>query len=141
MQVESTILADYVQENHGKLYITGGGIDTIFAGKIPVRHPSLGIAFRLTLSPAELGRTHRLEILLVNADGGRIATPVTAKIQADRPPQGTDGWPVTVPLAIHFAQVEFPAFGHYQFELMVNNSSIKVIPLRVVQAQASRKSS
>ena len=132
MQVNSAILADFVQENHGKLYITGGGIDTLFANAVPVRHPSLGIAFRLTLSPAELGRTHQLEILLVNADGGRIAT-VNAKIQAERPIQGT-GWPVSVPLAINFAQIEFPTFGDYQFELMVNNSSINTIPFRVVQA-------
>jgi hypothetical protein len=132
MQVNSAILADFVQENHGKLYITGGGIDTLFANAVPVRHPSLGIAFRLTLSPAELGRTHQLEILLVNADGGRIAT-VNAKIQAERPVQGT-GWPVSVPLALNFAQIEFPAFGEYQFELMVNNSSINTIPFRVMQA-------
>lgn len=137
MQVNSAILADFVQENHGKLYITGGGIDTLFAKTVPVRHPSLGIAFRLTLSPAELGRTHELEILLVNADGGRIAT-VKAKIQADRPVQST-GWPVSVPLAINFAQIEFPAFGDYQFELMVNNSSINTIPFRVVQAPATQK--
>ena len=132
MQVNSAILADFVQENHGKLYITGGGIDTLFANAAPVRHSSLGIAFRLTLSPAELGRTHELEILLVNADGGRIAT-VKAKIQAERPVQST-GWPVSVPLALNFAQIEFPVFGEYQFELMVNNSSINTIPFRVVQA-------
>ena len=132
MQVNSAILADFVQENHGKLYITGGGIDTLFANAAPVRHPSLGITFRLTLSPAELGRTHELEILLVNADGGRIAT-VKAKIQAERPVQST-GWPVSVPLALNFAQIEFPVFGEYQFELMVNNSSINTIPFRVVQA-------
>jgi len=132
MQVNSAILADFVQENHGKLYITGGGIDTLFANAAPVRHTSLGIAFRLTLSPAELGRTHELEILLVNADGGRIAT-VKAKIQAERPVQST-GWPVSVPLALNFAQIEFPVFGEYQFELMVNNSSINTIPFRVVQA-------
>jgi len=137
MQVNSAILADFVQENHGKLYITGGGIDTLYAKTVPARHPSLGIAFRLTLSPAELGRTHELEILLVNADGGRIAT-VKAKIQAERPAQPT-GWPVTVPLAINFAQIEFPAFGDYQFELMVNNSSINNIPFRVIQASAPKK--
>ena len=138
MQVDSAILADFVQENHGKLYITGGGIDTLFANAVPVRHPSLGIAFRLTLSPAELGRSHQLEILLVNADGGRLAT-VTAKIQADRPPQGTTGWPVSVPLAINFAQIEFPAFGDYQFDLMVNNSSINSIRFRVVQAPTAQR--
>lgn len=138
MQVDSAILADFVQENHGKLYITGGGIDTLFANAVPVRHPSLGIAFRLTLSPAELGRSHQLEILLVNADGGRIAT-VTAKIQADRPPQGTTGWPASVPLAINFANIEFPAFGDYQFDLMVNNSSIKDIRFRVVPAPSVQK--
>ena len=135
MQVESAILADFVQENNRKLYITGGGIDTIFAQTIPVRHPSLGIAFRLILSPAELGRPHQLEILLVNADGGRLAT-VNAKIQAERPPQGSGGWPVSVPLAINFANIEFPAFGDYQFDLMVNNSSIENIRFRVIEAPA-----
>ena len=132
MQVNIAILADYVEVINGKLYVMGGGVENVFAGTVPVKHPSLGIAFRLTLSPAELGRTHQLEILLVNADGGRIAT-VNAKIQAERPVQGT-GWPVSVPLAINFAQIEFPAFGDYQFELMVNNSSINTIPFRVVQA-------
>ena len=138
MQVDSAILADFVQENHGKLYITGGGIDTLFANAVPVRHPSLGIAFRLTLSPAELGRSHQLEVLLVNADGGRLAT-VTAKIQADRPPQGTTGWPVSVPLAINFANIEFPTLGDYQFDLMVNNSSINSIRFRVVQVPTAQR--
>ena len=138
MQVNIAVLADYVQVENGKLYISGGGIDTISANSAPVKHPSLGIAFRLSLSPAELGRTHELEILLVNADGGRIAT-VKAKIQAERPVQGTGGWPVSVPLAINFAQIEFPVFGDYQFELMVNNSSINTIPFRVVQARAPQK--
>ena len=138
MQVNIAILADYVEVINGKLYIMGGGVENIFAGTVPTKHPSLGIAFRLSLSPAELGRTHELEILLVNADGGRIAT-VKAKIQAERPVQGTGGWPVSVPLAINFAQIEFSALGGYQFELMVNNSSIHNIPFRVVQAPASQK--
>ena len=137
MQVNIAILADYVEVINGKLYIMGGGVENIFAGTVPSKHPSLGIAFRLTLSPAELGRTHELEILLVNADGGRIAT-VKAKIQAERPVQST-GWPVSVPLALNFAQIEFPVFGEYQFELMVNNSSINTIPFRVVQAPAIQK--
>lgn len=133
MQVESAILADYVQANQGKLYITGGGIDTIFASKIPAQHASLGVAFRLSLSPAELGQTHQLEILLVNADGERM-TSVKVKVHADRPEQGTDGWPVTVAVAMNFFQLEFPVLGHYQFELMLNNSSMKEIPFRVVHS-------
>lgn len=140
MQVDSAILADYVQENNGKLYITGGGIDTLFVNSniLPVRHPSIGIAFRLILSPAELFRTHHLEILLVNADGGRLAT-VNAQIRVDSPPQGTSGWPISVPLAINFTNLEFPSLGDYQFELMLNNSSIKSIPLRVVQNPSVQK--
>ncbi len=135
MQVDSAILADFVQENHGKLYITGGGIEILFANTVPVRHLSLGIAFRLILSPAELGRSHQVEILLVNADGGRIAA-INAKVQADRPQQGAGGWPMSIPLAVNIPNIEFPAFGDYQFDIIVNNFSIKNIPFRVVAATA-----
>lgn len=131
MQIDFAILADYVQENGGKLYVIGGGIDRIFAQGVPCVHPNLGFAARLEVTPAEQNRQHEIEFIISNADGGRVAK-LDGKIQPQqRPEGGMKGMRLKPLLAINLPNVQFKEFGSYQIEVVVNNTSIKQIPFSV----------
>ena len=45
--VDVALLADAVQAVRGKLFILGGGWDTLWVQRFPARHPSLAIGLRL----------------------------------------------------------------------------------------------
>jgi hypothetical protein len=45
--VDVALLADAVQAVRGKLFILGGGWDTLWVRSFPARHPSLAIGLRL----------------------------------------------------------------------------------------------
>ncbi|MBI3292954.1 MAG: hypothetical protein HYZ73_09155 [Elusimicrobia bacterium] len=135
MEVEFALLADFVQAtSDGKLTVVGGNIDTLWAGTEPIQHPVLGFAVKFLLSPAEVGRVHEVEILLINDDGVRI-TRIPGSLQTQRPEQGLRGRRPGALLTMNFHSLQFPRFGNYQFDIMVNNTSLKQVPLRVAQRQ------
>ena len=84
-------------------------------------------------------RKHKIEINLMDEDGKRIGT-VGAEIELQKNPNLSSGWRQGFLSVINLNQLTFKKFGDYNFELVVNNTSLKSIPIRVaehVQIQAS----
>jgi len=132
MEVDFSFLADAAEATSGKIYVIGGAFDTIWAQTVPVAHPHLSFVMRLVLSPAELGQVHKVELVLVDEDGTRITSVggnITVGRQANLPP----GWRQGFLTVLNFANLRFERFGDYSFELIINNSSMKSINLRVAQ--------
>lgn len=133
MEVDFAFLSDSAQVVQGKLYVVGGAFDTIWTPKLPVKHPHLSFAMRLLFSPAELGRVHNLEINLIDEDGKSIAKvggPLKVGGKSPNLPKGLKKSFLTV---LDFWNLEFGSYGNYCFEIVVNNSSLKPVPLRIAQ--------
>ncbi len=132
MEVDFSFVADKAEAVNGKVYVLGGAFDTIWTTKVPVTHFLLSFVMRLLLSPAEIGRAHKIEINLIDEDGKRLAS-VGGDITVGRESNLPSGWRQGFLTVLNFANLKFERFGDYSFEIVVNNSSMKTVPLRIAQ--------
>jgi len=67
--VDVALLADAIQAVRGKLFVLGGGWDTLWVRQLPARHPSLAIGIRLRVPVSWHSDNLRLTVELQDADG------------------------------------------------------------------------
>ena len=66
MQLTAALLADAaVATPEGKLYIHGGGIDTLFVARVPAVHAALAVAVTVLFEASDAGQPVDLSIALV----------------------------------------------------------------------------
>lgn len=120
MDVDFAILADGVaQRPDGKLDVYGAGIDNISAAQVPARHPQLTLAIRFLLSRHEAENDHRLDIILMGADGAEVARATgEVSIPGDQLENIPAGRPLGIAVVMHFAGLVFPTYGAYQFSIL-----------------------
>lgn len=127
--VDYAIICDHVRVEGALAHMIAGGIDTIFAPAVPTAQ-SVGVCVRLTFTRAECGRPHRLELIFQNADGGRLAH-ITATAVPGYPEGLPPGWPVGLVVGLNLG-LPLPEYGVYSLELLVDDQSLKSMPMRVV---------
>ena len=132
MEVDFAFLSDKADIVSGKLYVLGGAFDAISARQVPVRHQQMTLALRFLLSPAELDREHKLEVVLIDSDGKKVIS-VPGQIMVKRPNEGSLGYRISFLTTLNFFNVQFEKFGDYSFEVLLNGTSAKSIPLKLVQ--------
>lgn len=132
MEVDFAFLAEAAEASGGKLNVLGGAMDTIWSAQVPISYPKLSFAMRLIFSAAEIGRKHKIEINIIDEDGKNLAT-VGGDLEAVRNPNLPQGWKQGIMAVMNFVNLNFTKFGDYSFEVVVNNSSLKSVPLRVAQ--------
>ncbi len=93
--VDVALLADAVQAVRGKLFILGGGWDTLWVHRFPARHPSLAIGLRLRVPVSWAKEELKLSVELQDADGHPLLPrPLSHDIklptQSQHPPNATD---------------------------------------------------
>lgn len=120
--VEFAFLADAVQALQGKLYVLGGGWDTLFVSSFPVRHPTLAIGIRLRIPWSRAGETVRIGVDLQDEDGARVlpGPELTHEVRVKRPeglPHGTD---IGLVRSFTFNNLSFTKPGAYSFVISVN---------------------
>ena len=124
--VEFAILADAVQASQGKLFILGGGWDTLFVGSFPAQHHALGIALRLRVPWAAAGTKLSLTIDLEDEDGASILSE--KKLRHDfvtRQPRGVpEGSDLGIVRAFTFNNVPLPSPGSYSFVISVDGQEL-----------------
>ncbi len=120
--VEFAILADAVQAVAGKLFILGGGWDTLFVSSFPAHHHSLGIALRLRVPWAAAGSTLSLSIDLEDEDGGSILAGKKLRHEfVTQQPRGLpEGSDLGIVRAFTFNNVPLPRPGSYSFVIAVD---------------------
>lgn len=134
MEIDFAFLADAAEVANGKLHLVGGAFDTIWTRTVPFNYPKLSLAMRLLFNPAELDRKHKVEIRIMHEDGKTIPPSVGGDLEIPRNPNLPKGWKQGFMTVMDFANLNFPGFGDYSFELVVNSTSVKSIPLRIAQA-------
>lgn len=138
-EVEVAILADAVQAVAGKLYVLGGGWDTLFASRFPARHPSLGIGVRVRVPWNQVDQDFTLSVDLVDEDGHSVFgdKTISQPFKAGRPKGVPDGIDVGVVRALTINGLVFPHEGGYSFVVSIDGVEAQRISFRVREHHGS----
>jgi len=124
--VDFAFICDYAEVSN-KINALGIGFDTIFATKVPIKHRSFTLVFKLRANIVEAGEKN-IRISLIDEDGKNIIPDMNAKIAINRPPEGLES---KAQIAIGFDNVEFPKYGSYSLHVVVEGTDMISIPIRV----------
>lgn len=105
------ILADTVEVLNGKLYMMGGGWDTVGAQKIEAPVP-ISFACGVRVAWGERDDEHTLQLGVEDLDGVAVEEPLIASFKTGSSPLAERGSPGHVPFAVKGA-FTFPKFGTY----------------------------
>lgn len=110
-RVEYLILADHVEALNGKLYMMGGGWDTMTIQNLELPAP-LSVACGVVVPYNETDEDHRLSLAVRTPDGPDIAPPLEITFRTGRAPTLQRGANTHIPFAIR-AQFVFPGPGEF----------------------------
>jgi hypothetical protein len=132
-EIEVAILADAVQAVGGKLFVLGGGWDTLYASRFPARHASLGIGLRVRVPWTSADQEFTLSVDLLDEDGHSAFGErfIKQTFRAGRPPGVPDGENIGVVRALTINGLVFPHAGGYAFVISINDAEVHRISFRV----------
>lgn len=133
--VDVALLADAVQAVRGKLFILGGGWDTLWVQNFPARHPSLAIGLRLRVPVTWGGERLRLSVELQDADGRSLLPhPLIQEIRLPKPAQHAAGaTDFGLIRSFTFNNLVFEVEGHYSFVILVEGEPVSRLRFMVRQ--------
>ena len=137
--VDVALLADAVQAVRGKLFILGGGWDTLWVQQVPARHPSLAIGLRLRVPVSWVKDSLNLSVELQDVDGHPLLPhPLTNDIKLPQnpqhPPNATDFGLIR---SFTFNNLMFQQEGPYSFVISVDEEPVSRLRF-TVRARPSR---
>lgn len=119
--VEYLILADSAEALNGKLYLMGGGWDSVTVTDIG-RPVPMAIACGVNVPWSETDDAHELSLAITDQDGREVAPRLQASFKTGRSPNLERGHPVHVPFAIK-AELQFPDAGTYVISATVDDNA------------------
>jgi hypothetical protein len=124
MEIVSAMLADAADAFNGKLYVHGGGWDTLAVRGFPAAHPSMSLALLLSADASEAPGSGELRIQLVDSDGADTGVGAAAVVGIGHGPLYSPGQKSLVPLALSFPGVRFEKPGTYEFRIFWNDQPL-----------------
>jgi hypothetical protein len=126
MNTDFAFICDYAEVTK-KINALGIGFDTIYAPKVPAKHPSFFLVIQLRASVVEAGEK-TLEVHLINEDGNDIMPTLRGKFIIKKPISGTES---IGRIAMRFNNVEFPRYGSYSLHAVIEGQEMVRVPLKV----------
>ena len=126
------MLADAAQVQGGKLFVLGGGFDTITARSLPVVHRSLAVALVAVVSPEERHRDLEIGISLVDEDGEILGVEAKGKLRVGAQPNLPSESSSVVPIVTPFYNVRFQEAKEYAFVISFEDDELARVTFRVV---------
>jgi hypothetical protein len=137
MKLQFAFLADFALAHpDGKIYVLGGGFDTIYASVLPARHPHLSLVMNFEFAPNETGRTYAIEIRPQDSTGAPFLQVTTIEASPQRNLQGPTS-PVTFQSVLNFQGVQLRTAGEHTFSIVVDGQELASVPLRVTKIAAT----
>jgi hypothetical protein len=133
MRLTTAMLADSAQVQGGKLYVLGGGFETIRAKSLPVVHRNINLALIVEVGPEERHRDLDLVIDLIDEDGQPLGVQAKGRLRVGAQPALPPGASSLVPLVSPFYNVRFPEAKGYTFVVRHGDDELGRIRLRVVE--------
>jgi len=131
MNATAAFLADAAQVQGGKLYVHGGGWDTIYAGSEPATHPTMALVLLFRVEYSEALTDMPIEIQLLDEDENPAGVQLQQKLNVGHAPGSKPGTPSFVPQALTFNMLTFPRLGGYQFRILAGAKELASVPFRV----------
>ena len=123
--MDVALLADAVQAVRGKLFILGGGWDTLWVRSFPARHPSLAIGLRLRVPSSWGEETLKLSVELQDADGAAILPrPLSHTIKLPASPQPPSATDFGLIRSFTVNNLLFERDGSYSFVISVDDEPV-----------------
>jgi hypothetical protein len=134
MKVAVALLADsaIANQSDGKLYVLGGGIDTVSFDRFPAQLPALSLALKLEFQPQECGRKHTVEVHAIDEEGTPIAPTLNHQFVPQRN-QLDPTLPSGAQVVINFQQLPLPKPSQNAFSILIDGMEVESLPLRVVK--------
>ena len=134
MKVRFAFLADYALAHpfDSKLYVVGGGFDTIWAQSFPTRHPQLSLVVRVEFTPSECGRPHSIEIHPLDVDGNPFLPPATLQVVPQKNPQAPT-LPASFAVVLNIQGFQVNKAGDYAFSILIDGQEMESLPLHAVE--------
>ena len=133
MRLTTSMLCDAAQVQGGKLFVLGGGFDTISARTLPVVHRSLTLALVAEVEPDERHRDLELHITLIDEDGNPLGVEAKGKMKVGAPPNLPPGSSSIVPIVSPFYNVRFEEAKGYAFVVRYEEEELARVTFRVVK--------
>ncbi len=121
--VDVALLADAVQAVRGKLYVLGGGWDTLWVRSFPARHPSLAIGLRIRV-PSSWGEdVLKVAVELQDADGApMLPQPLAHTVRLPTSSGGSTDFGLI--RSFTFNNLLFQGEGSYSFVISVDDEPL-----------------
>jgi hypothetical protein len=133
MEVTSSMLADAAAVAGGKLYVHGGGWDSISVESLPAVHPSMAVVWVFQVEYAEALQDIPFSVELVDEDNASLDVRLEAVINVGHPPGSRPGAPTFMPLQWTLPLLNLPRAGGYRFRICVGENELASVPFRVIQ--------
>lgn len=133
MKLTSAMLADAAQVQSGKLFVLGGGFDTISVKSLPATHRNLSLAMVAEVGPEDRQRDLELHISLVDEDGQPVGVEAKGMLRVGAPPNLPPGSPSVVPIVSPFHNITFAEAKGYVFIISLGGEELAHVRFRVVQ--------
>ena len=138
MEVDYMVLADAAAAAEGKLYIHGGGWDTVFAQTLPTTLTA-AVALRIRVPWPDTNIEHTIGLDILDADGASILPrepgPLRGAINMGRPATIEVGDDQVVPIVIGLNGTAVERFGRYVIVFEIDGQEKARAPFRVKHAQ------
>lgn len=136
------MLCDSAASAEGKLYIQGGGWDSLMTMSIPFHQPRLGLAIIIRVPWTETNKVHTFKIELEDQDGKVLGLgldpsdpgaprSIDGQFNLGRPPMIQPGDAQAVPVAINLDRQRFDAAGTYSFVMKMDDEEVGRLPFRI----------
>ncbi len=137
--IDVALLADAVQAVRGKLFVLGGGWDTLWVRGVPARHPSLAIGLRLRVPVSWAADSLKLSVELQDEDGKPLLpNPLSHQIRLPSDPgrqmNATDFGLIR---SFTFNNLRFDREGPYSFVISVDDEPVTRLRFTVRARPAS----
>lgn len=134
MDVTTFLIADHAEAVNGKVYVSGGGWDTLGFESLPGRRAHMSLAVVLRVPWDETNEQHTIAIDLVDADNHSLLTrgPIAGNFSAGRPAHARAGDDQPAVFVMNFDNVEFREAGNYRFLLTVDDQPVADARFKVV---------
>lgn len=126
MELLSAMVADAATAFNGKLYVHGGGWDSLVVREFPADHPAMALALILCADSSEAPGMGELRVQLVDEDGIDVGVGAAATLGFGHNPLHKAGQKSVVPLAISFEKVRFERPGQYEFRIFWNGDPLNL---------------
>ena len=130
------MLADHAEAVNGKLYVTGGCWDRLFAMQLPTQHPHLSLAAAIQVPWNATNEKHTFEVKVADEDGHDVLPqPFSGQFEIGRPPGTPAGSDITTLFVMNFNALTFTKPGRYVFIVTVDGQELGRAGFDLIQMQ------